>query len=153
PRGDTHSALEELAALESVRLFVDRARLVRQDFALDPTTAGPLARICQRLDGIPLALELAAARLRVLSLEQIAEGMDSQLRMLGGGSRLASPRQQTLRSTFDWSHRLLTDEESALFRRLSVFAGGHTLDAAERVCSGADLPGESILDCLAALVD
>ncbi len=153
PKGETSPTLQDLAELESVRLFVDRARQVRQDFALDEMTARPLAHICQRLDGIPLALELAAVRLRMFSLEQIADGMDSQMRLLGGGSRLAATRQQTLRGTFDWSHGLLTHAEQALFRRLSVFAGGHTLDAAEFVGSGVDVPRESVLDHLAALVD
>jgi predicted ATPase/transcriptional regulator with XRE-family HTH domain len=142
-----------LADLEAVRLFVERAQLVQHDFELDETNAGLVAHICQRLDGIPLALELAATRLRLLSLRQIAAGMDSQLRLLGGGSRLAAPRQQTLRATFDWSYGLLTGSEQALFRRLSVFAGGHTFEAAEFVCSGVDLAGESVLDQLAALVD
>jgi predicted ATPase len=153
PKGEASPMLEDLRQSESVRLFIDRARLVRQDFALNQMTARPIAHICQRLDGIPLALELAAARLRVLSLKQIADGMDSQMRLLGGGSRLAAARQQTLRGTFDWSHELLTRAEQALFRRLSVFAGGHTLDAAESVGSGVDVPRESVLDHLAALVD
>ena len=149
----TALAIGSLGELESVRLFVERARLAKHDFALDETNVGWVVEICQRLDGIPLALELAAARLRLLPLKQIAAGMDWQLRLLGGGNRLSATRQHTLRATFNWSYGLLTGAEQALFRRLAVFTDGFTLQATEGVCSGEGVPSEAVLDHLAALVD
>jgi class 3 adenylate cyclase len=116
---------------EAVRLFIDRALVVAPDFAMAKTNAPAVAQICHRLDGIPLAIELAAARVRSMSVEQIAVRLDNQFDLLTGGSRTALPRQQTLRALIDWSHNLLTEEERALLRRLSVFAGGCTLEAVE----------------------
>jgi predicted ATPase/DNA-binding SARP family transcriptional activator len=128
--------LDALLEAEAVRLFVDRARHAAPGFMLTPSSAPAALQICRRLDGIPLAIELAAARLKVLSIEQIAARLDDRFRLLTGGSRAALPRQQTLRATLDWSYDLLADPERILLRRLSVFSGGFTLEAAEAVCSG-----------------
>ena len=128
--------VDEIGRYEAVRLFVERTAAVQPAFALTPTTAPLLAQLCRRLDGIPLALELAAARMRVLTLEQIVQRLDDCFRLLTGGSRTALPRQQTLRATIDWSYDLLTEAERALLRRLAVFAGGWSLEAAEAVVSG-----------------
>jgi non-specific serine/threonine protein kinase len=151
----------ELAQLESVRLFVDRAHAVKSDFVLSDTNAPVVAQICQRLDGIPLALELAAARVKALSVEQIALRLDDRFRLLTGGSRTSLPRQQTLRAAIDWSYNLLSGPERVLLQRLSVFVGGWTLEAAEFVCVanvGAIHPLKGdfespLLDTLAHLVD
>jgi predicted ATPase/class 3 adenylate cyclase len=123
---------------ESARLFIVRAQAVLSRFAVTPANLPALANICRRLDGIPLALELAAARVRALSLEQIAARLDDRFQLLTGGSRTALPRQQTLRALIDWSYSLLTEPEQVLFRRLAVFAGGWTLEAAEAVCGEKD---------------
>ncbi len=128
------AAFEELAACEAVRLFVDRASFAQPAFALTAANAPAVQRICNRLDGIPLAIELAAARLSALSAQDIAEHLDDRFRLLTGGSRAALPRHQTLRALIDWSYRLLSEPERILLRRLSAFAGGWTLQAAERVC-------------------
>src|SRR3712207_5940804 len=122
---------EALLRYDAARLFVERARSVAPAFALTEENAPALARLCRRLDGLPLAIELAAARTRVLSVEQIAGRLDDDFRLLTGGCRTAPPRQQTLRATIDWSYDLLAEEEKVLFRRLSVFAGGFSLEAAE----------------------
>jgi DNA-binding CsgD family transcriptional regulator/tetratricopeptide (TPR) repeat protein len=135
-----------------VRLFVERATQVQPGFTLTEATASAVARICTRLDGIPLAIELAAARVPLLTVEQIAARLDDAIRLLTGGSRTAAPRQQTLRATLEWSHDLLTEPERVLFRRLAVFAGGWTLEAAEAVCAGESLAPTSILDLLGRLV-
>jgi predicted ATPase len=127
------AGVEDLARCESVRLFVDRARSVRPAFALSERDAPAVAAICRRLDGIPLAIELAAARARSLSVEQILERLRDRFRLLAGVDRTALPRHQTLRAAIDWSYELLTDPERALFTRLSVFVGGWTLEAAEGV--------------------
>ena len=145
-------SIESLDSYASVRLFHDRARLALRDFQLTPENAPALAQICQRLDGIPLALELVAARLNVLTVKQLAVYLDDAFRLLTGGSRLAVPRHQTLRATIDWSYNLLSDPERLLFRRLAVFAGGWTLEAAEAVCGGDGLNAENMLDLLASLV-
>src|SRR5207244_732250 len=118
-----------------VRLFVERAGDSRPGFTLAESNAAATVQICSRLDGIPLAIELATARLKALPIEQIAARLDDRFRLLTGGSRAALPRQQTLRATFDWSYELLSEPERVLMRRLSVFAGGWTLEAAEAVCS------------------
>ncbi len=144
--------VEELMRYEAVRLFVERAEAV-SGFVLTGQNASAVERVCRRLDGIPLAIELAAARARVLSVEQIAGRLDDCFRLLAGGSRMALPRQRTLRAAIDWSHDLLSGEERVLFRRLSVFAGGFTLGAAEAICSGEDLEEEEVLDLLSRLVD
>jgi predicted ATPase len=119
---------------EAVRLFVDRAVAALPTFALSEQNAPAVAQVCSRLDGIPLAIELAAARVRALPVEKINERLDDRFRLLTGGSRTASPRQQTLRALIDWSYDLLTEQEQALLCRLSVFSGGWTLEAAEAVC-------------------
>lgn len=145
--------LEQLAHFEAVRLFVERAAAVEPRFALTEANAPLVTQICQRLDGIPLAIELAAARVRVLSVEQIARRLDDRFRLLTGGSRTALPRQQTLRALIDWSYDMLPPAEAMLLRRLSLFAGGWTLEAAERVCLGKGLEEYEILDGLTHLVN
>jgi predicted ATPase/DNA-binding CsgD family transcriptional regulator len=138
---------------DAVSLFVERARQVRPDFALKDGNPGSVARICADLDGLPLAIELAAARVRMLSVEQIAAGLSDRFRLLTGGPRTASERHRTLRASVDWSHDLLSDEERLLLRRLAVFAGGFTLEAVERVCAGDGLERDRVLDLLGSLVD
>jgi predicted ATPase/class 3 adenylate cyclase len=128
-------APDDLMRYESVRLFLDRAVLSRPGFVLTPANAPAVARLCRRLDGIPLALELAAARVKLLSIEQVATRLEDRFRLLTGGARTAPPRHQTLRAAIDWSHELLPEAERVLLRRLSVFAGGFTLEAAEAVCA------------------
>ena len=145
--------LRDLQEYESIRLFVDRASAANPNFKLTKENASFVAQVCRRLDGIPLALELAAARARVLSVEQIAERLDDRFRLLTGGARTALPRQQTLRALIDWSYDLLSDPEKALFRRLAVFVGGWTLEAAESVCSGEGVEPYDVLDLLTQLVD
>ena len=130
PASDNLDTPEHLLQSESIRLFVERARAVRLGFVLTLANAPAVANICRRLDGIPLALELAAARLKVLTVDQINARLDDRFGLLTTGSRTALPRQQTLRAAIDWSYELLTAEEQALFRRLAVFSGGCTLDAA-----------------------
>ena len=144
--------VEELAGYESVRLFVERASHRNPAFLLTPENAPAMARICKRLEGIPLAIELAAARVG-LSVEQIAARLDDSLRLLTAGSRTASPRQRTLRGTLDWSYALLSEPERRLFCRLSVFAGGWPLEAAEAVGAEVDTEKGDILDLLSRLVD
>jgi predicted ATPase/class 3 adenylate cyclase len=119
---------------EAVRLFIDRAVSAQPHFTVTNANAPTVAQICQRLDGIPLAIELAAARVKGLKVEQIAQRLDDRFRLLTGGSRTALPRQQTLRALIDWSYGLLSEQERSLLRRLSVFAGGWTIEAAEAVC-------------------
>src|SRR5215217_4233305 len=150
---ETHSStLDPTTPSDAVRLFIERARKVRFDVVLTPEIAPSVARICRDLDGIPLAIELAAARMRMMSSEQIAAGLSDRFRLLTGGARDALPRAQTLRASVDWSHDLLDDDERTLFRRLGVFAGGWTLDAVEEVCGGNGLDRGAILDLLASLV-
>jgi predicted ATPase/DNA-binding CsgD family transcriptional regulator len=146
-------AVESLPRYESARLFVERAVAVKPSFVLTEQNAVAVAQVCYRLDGIPLAIELAAARAKVLPVEQIADRLDDSFRLLAVGSRTAMPRQRTLHATMDWSHDLLSLEERALFRRLSVFAGGFTLEAAESVCTGGGLERDEVLDLLSHLVD
>jgi len=141
---------DRLAELESVRLFVERARDVTPGFVLDETTAPAVAEICVRLDGMPLALELAAARTAALAPAQIAARLDDALHVLGRGSRTVVTRQQTLHATLAWSHDLLSEDERALFRRLAVFAGSMSLEAVEQVCGG---DGLNVVDLLSRLVD
>lgn len=140
----------DLMQYEAARLFVERAQLARSSFAISRQNAPAIAQLCVRLDGIPLAIELAAARVRAMSVEQIASRLDDRFRLLTGGSRAALPRQQTLRALIDWSYDLLSEPEKALLRRLSVFAGGFTLEAAEAICS---VEAQNTLDLLTALVD
>jgi predicted ATPase/class 3 adenylate cyclase len=146
-------AMERLGEYEAVRLFAERAMLARPAFQLTSDNVHLVAQICWRLDGIPLAIELAAARIRVLTLQQIVERLDDRFHLLTTGSRNAVPRQQTLRSLIDWSHDLLSEPERRLFRRLSVFARGRTLEAIEGVCSGEGLDAFEIIDLLQQLVD
>ena len=136
-----HLDLAAVAASEAVALFVERATTTEPGFRLDATTAGPVVEICRRLDGIPLALELAAARVNVLSVEEIALGLGDRFRLLTGGRRTAVPRQQTLQAMIDWSWDLLTEADQRLLRRLSVFAGGWTLEAAAAVAGDQEDPG------------
>jgi len=142
-----------IASFEALQLFVDRSVGVRADFQVTHDNAATLVSICHRLDGIPLAIELAAARVRSLSVEEINRRLDHRFRLLTGGSRTALPRQQTLRSLIDWSYDLLHDAEKLLMRRLSVFAGGWTLDAAERICTGEHIEAGEVLDLLTSLID
>lgn len=144
---------ESLAQSDAVRLFIERAAQVRSNFAVTSENAPAVAQICHDLDGIPLAIELAAARVRMLSVEQIAAGLADRFRLLTGGARTALARQQTLRASVDWSHELLGEPERMLLRRLGVFAGGFTLDSCEEVCAGEGLDRYAILDVLTSLVD
>ncbi len=145
--------IESLSRYEAARLFVERAVAVKSSFALTEQNAASVAQVCHRLDGIPLAIELAAARTKGLSVEQIADRLDDCFGLLADGGRTALPRHQTLHATVDWSHELLPDEEQVLFRRLSVFAGGFTLEAAESVCAGEELERDEVLGLLSHLVD
>jgi len=144
---------EALTQYESVRLFVERAELIQPGFALNHSNALSIAQICRRLDGIPLAIELAVARVKVMNVEQVALRLDDRFRLLTGGSRTALPRHQTLRALIDWSFDLLSDMERILFRRLSVFSGGCTLEAAEAICTGEGIEQYEILDLLTQLVN
>ena len=146
--------IEQLSQCESVRLFIERASLVQPNFLITDTNAPAIAQICLRLDGIPLAIELAAARVRSLSVNQIAERLDDRFRLLTGGSRTVLERHQTLRAAVDWSYNLLSPKEQLLLRRLSVFSGGWTLDATEQVCAGqSDISPDEMLELLTRLVD
>jgi non-specific serine/threonine protein kinase len=153
PEAGRPNKVEEIAATESVVLFVERARYRRPTFALREQDVPAVTEICLRLDGIPLAIELAAARVGTMSLEKIAARIGDSLGLLTGGSRLASPRQQTLRGALAWSHHLLSEREQMLFARLSVFAGGWMLEAAETVASGDGVEVGEVLDLLSGLVD
>jgi predicted ATPase/DNA-binding CsgD family transcriptional regulator len=142
----------ETGASDAARLFVDRAGHAQARFELSEDVAGAVEAIVRRVDGIPLAIELAAARVRVLSAEEIAGGLDDQLRLLRGGHR-SDPRHQTIRASLDWSHELLTDAERQLFARLSVFSGGFDLEAAAAVCAGGGIVPGQVLDVIEGLVD
>jgi predicted ATPase/DNA-binding SARP family transcriptional activator len=137
----------------SVRLLAQRASAVRPGFEVTEGNAAAVARICRALDGMPLAIELAAARMRTMSPEQVATRLVDRFQLLTGGARTAVPRHQTLRAVVDWSWDLLDDDERALWRRFSVFTGGATLEAAEQVCSGSGIRADQVLDLLAALAD
>jgi predicted ATPase/DNA-binding CsgD family transcriptional regulator len=142
----------DLARHEAIRLFVERAAAARPGFTLVADNSGAVASLCRTLDGMPLAIELAAARVRALSIEQIAGRLDDRFRLLASGDRTAPPRQQTLRAAVDWSYELLTEPEQILLRRLSVFAGWN-LEMAEQVCADGAIPAGQVLDLLAALID
>jgi predicted ATPase len=144
--------LEDLAAYEAVALFLARAQARWAALTLTAANAGAVAQICAQLDGLPLAIELAAARVSALSVENIAARLDDRYRLLTGGPRTALPRQQTLRATVDWSYALLDAAEQVLLRRLAVFAGGWTLEAAEAVCAGGEVAAGTVLDLLSGLV-
>jgi predicted ATPase/class 3 adenylate cyclase len=145
--------VEQLSQYEAVRLFIDRASLVAPRFVVNKQNAPFIAQICHQLDGIPLAIELAAARVKVLSVEQISKRLDDRFRLLTGGSRTALPRQQTLRALIDWSYDILSEKEQILLRRFSVFAGSWTLEAAEEICSGDGIESQEVLDLLSQLVN
>ena len=138
---------------EAIELFADRARRVRPGFSITDDNSAVVAEVCLRLDGMPLAIELAAARVRALSLTEIADGLHDRFRLLTGGARTAVRRQQTLRASVDWSHALLTEPERVLFRRLAAFLGGFDLDAAQAVCGGGDVQSHHVLDQIILLVD
>jgi predicted ATPase/class 3 adenylate cyclase len=144
---------EALTQYESVRLLVDRAVAAQPAFHVTDQNAAAISEICRRLDGIPLAIELAAARVRALSVDNIAARLNDRFRLLTSGSRTALPRQQTLRALIDWSYDLLTELERTLFRRLAVFAGGWTLEAAEAVGTAGDIKQSGLLDLLTQLVE
>jgi predicted ATPase len=153
PRPDERPAMQAVAQFEGVRLFVERARTVAPTFGITQDNAPLVVDICRRLDGIPLALELAAARVRTLSIEELAARLDERFRLLVRGDRTALPRQQTLRALIDWSYDLLSVQERTLLRRLAVFAQGWTLAAAETVTVDGDISSVDVLDLQSQLVD
>jgi predicted ATPase/class 3 adenylate cyclase/DNA-binding CsgD family transcriptional regulator len=153
PTETSREPIDALAQSDAVRLFIDRGVQVRPNFVVTAANAPAVAQICYDLDGIPLAIELAAARVRMMAPEQIARALGDRFHLLTGGSRTVMPRQQTLQASIDWSFELLTEGEKVLLRRLSVFAGGWTLDAAEEVCSGDGIDRYALLDLLTGLVD
>jgi len=150
--GETTYAVPALPAAEAERLFVERARAARPDFRVNGYAAA-VSAVCRRLDGIPLAIELAAARVRTMPVEAIAERLNDRFRLLTSGDRTALPRQQTLRALIDWSHELLSEHERAVFRRLAVFAGGWTLEAAEAVTAFASVEKRAVLDLVTQLAE
>ncbi len=154
---DVYASRAEMESSPAVQLLRDRAAAVRRDFAvtaqLDGRTLSTMVRVCRALDGMPLAIELAAARLRTMSIDQLANRLDDRFRLLTSGSRTALPRHKTLRAVVDWSWELLTDAERMVLRRLSVFSGGASLDAAERVCAGDEVEQEQVLELLTALAE
>ena len=152
PSIQSGSPFSDLSKYDAVQLFVARASMIAPDFALTKQNTDAVVKICQRLDGIPLAIELAAARTKVLQVEQIAERLDNALQLLTQGKRIAPSRHQTLRATMDWSYNLLSEVEKKLFPRFAVFAGGFTLEAAEAICAGDGVKPEDILEIVASLV-
>ena len=153
PEGGPAPTASELATSDAVKLFEQRAQLVRPSFRITDENAAAVLSICQRLDGLPLAIELAAARMRILSSAQLAERMDDIFAVLVGGARSAPPRHQALRATLDWSYDLLDTDERATFRRLATFFGGFTLHAAERIAAGGDIRPDAMLELLTRLAD
>jgi predicted ATPase/DNA-binding CsgD family transcriptional regulator len=155
PPSEDRTLAETFADYDATRLFVERAAAALPSFAISVQNEAAICRVCQRLDGIPLAIELAAARVAALGVDQIDERLSDRFRLLTGGSRVALPRQQTLRAALDWSLDLLSEEERVIFRRLAVFAGGFTLEAAETVCSVGvrEEPVDTAIDVLGGLVD
>jgi len=151
PEGDASPG--EIESSPAVQLLRDRAGAVRKDLATDARTLSTMARVCRALDGMPLAIELAAARLRTMSLDQLANRLDDRFRLLTGGSRTALPHHRTFRAVVDWSWELLTDAERMVLRRLSVFSGGASLDAAEQVCGGDSVERGEVLELLTALTE
>lgn len=149
----TDASPGEAAASPAVRLLRDRAGAVRKDLEADEQTLSTMVRVCRALDGMPLAIELAAARLRTMSINQLANRLDDRFRLLTSGSRTALPRHRTLRAVVDWSWELLTDAERAVLRRLSVFSGGASLEAAERVCAGDAVEQDDVLELLTSLAE
>jgi predicted ATPase/class 3 adenylate cyclase/DNA-binding CsgD family transcriptional regulator len=153
PAADRPAGIEGVSSSAAVQLFADRARRARPGFAVSERNADAVAEICRRLDGIPLAIELAAARVRVFTPTQIADALSERFRILTGAARTALPRQQTLEASVDWSYNLLTEVERSVFRRLAVFAGSFAFDAAEAVCAGPGVEPYQVLDQLTLLVD
>jgi predicted ATPase/DNA-binding CsgD family transcriptional regulator len=153
PTIQSSSTISDLEQYDAVRLFVARASIIAPDFALTKQNVDAVIKICQRLDGMPLAIELAASRIKVLQVEQIAERLDNALQLLTQGKRTAPSRHQTLRATMDWSYHLLSEAEKKLFQRLAVFAGGFTLEAAEAICAGDGVKPGDILEIVASLVN
>jgi predicted ATPase/DNA-binding CsgD family transcriptional regulator len=153
PEPERSQTDEELRACDAVALFADRVAQVAPDFELDPSTAATVARLVRQLDGMPLAIELAAVRIRALSLDEILDRLTDSLRWLNVGNRVAPARQRTLRATIDWSYALCSPTEQALWARLSVFAGGFDLVAAEAVCAGGDIDADAVVDLLEELVN
>jgi len=144
--------VEQISQYEAVRLFIERAQLINPKFELDKFNAPAIAQICFRLDGIPLAIELAAAKLRTLRVEQIRIRLDDRFNLLINGARTVLPRHQTLRATIDWSYNLLSENEKVLFRRLAVFVGGWSLEAAESICAGGEIKKVDITNLILGLV-
>lgn len=153
PNTQSPQTPESLLEYESIRLFIERAMAVKTGFVVTRQNAPALASICHRLDGIPLAIELAAARTRSIPIEELEKRLDDRFRILTGGSRTALARQQTLRATVAWSYDLLEENQAALLARLSVFVGGWTLEACEQVCTREGVEAWEVLDLLTALVD
>ncbi|MFE9656568.1 BTAD domain-containing putative transcriptional regulator [Micromonospora sp. NPDC006431] len=149
----TDAGLAEAASSPAVRLLRDRAGAVRKDLGVDEHTLSTMVRVCRALDGMPLAIELAAARLRTMTIDQLANRLDDRFRLLTSGSRTALPRHKTLRAVVDWSWELLTEAERTVLRRLSVFSGGASLDAAEWVCAGDDVEQDQVLELLTSLAE
>lgn len=152
-QGETAWLVPPLEITESMQLFVERAQAALPTFTLNPANQAAVQEICRRLDGIPLAIELAAARIKVLTPAQIAERLSDAFKLLVAGSRTALPRHRTLRGTMDWSYGLLSDREQTLLRHLAVFSGGFTLDAAEAVCGGDGIGPDDVLEGVTTLVD
>jgi tetratricopeptide (TPR) repeat protein len=150
--GDPEDDIQQLVQTDAVCLFVERARHVRADFALTDGNARAVAEVCQRLDGVPLAIELAAARVIALSPSQLLRRLDRRFQVLAGGRRGAVERHATLRAAIDWSYELLDDAEQRLLARLAVFSGGATLEAIEEICSGDPVEPEAVMDLLTGLV-
>jgi predicted ATPase len=154
PKLKNLSLTDLLLEYESIRLFVERASAVKSEFALTDQNAAAVVQICQRLDGISLAIELAAARIKLLSVEEIADRLNDRFNLLKQGSRTALPRHQTLQGAIDWSHNLLNEPERVLLRRLGIFVGGFTLEAAETIAAGGDVsPQAQVPDLLEQLID
>jgi predicted ATPase/DNA-binding CsgD family transcriptional regulator len=146
-------SVEHLNQYEAIRLFLDRARLISPNFTITDENSRGIARICKRLDGIPLAIELAAARVKILDIEQIADHLEESFRLLAGGFRTALPRHQTMRASINWSYQLLTESEHILLQRFSVFSGGWSLEACEAICSAPPLSRDNVIDLLMHLVN
>jgi predicted ATPase/DNA-binding XRE family transcriptional regulator len=152
PEDPERTTRDEVARTEAARLFTERARALQPAFSLTDQNVRAVSQVCRQLDGIPLALELAAARMAVLSADQLAARLEDRFKLLTGGNSTGLPRHQTLYGTLDWSHELLSEPERILFRRLAVFAGGWTLEAAEVVCADRGFTGQRVLELLADLV-
>ena len=149
---EEHADLAAVGTSDAVRLFVERARAADADFVLDAANAPAVGQVCRRLDGVPLAIELAAARVTSMSAAELASALDRRFDVLAGGRRRAVKRQQTLRATIDWSYDLLDESQQRLLARLAVFAGGCTREAAEAVCAGDPIVGRAVLGLLTDLV-